>query len=299
MGLQFTLPHKHTHAPDGSDPLHAVATSGRYSDLSGKPPLGTAAEKNIGKGESEVSTGDIHKQFYERNSDAASQPVGYGATIHQVVLANDTRLANPRTPTSHSHDIFGAAPGFVPSSSGAGTKFLRGDATWADAAPALGNLHLRIKGTTNLFNTNNSTEYVFPWNEIFSASNTAILSPHMGQYNILISPEGAGEWYYFEARYSSFDITNPNAFMRIRLRMSSSLITGSNGGTLMGVVAQGRTGTGSSGEASISGSLTLQISGPTYCVFTILHDSAQVSGYPVFTNDNGLQPYIYIRRLGI
>jgi hypothetical protein len=121
----------------------------------------------------------------------------------------------------------------------------------------------------------------------------------MGQFNILITPQGAGEWYHFEARYSTWDITNPAAFLRIRLRMSPTLIAGSNGGTLMGVVAQGRTGTANSGEASISGALTLQVSSPTYCVFTILHDSAPSSGYPVFSNDNGLQPYIYIRRLGV
>jgi hypothetical protein len=268
MGLQYTLPHNHTHAPTGSDPL--------------------------------PTTGNIHQQYYERNSDADSQSIGYGNQIHQVVLANDTRLSNARTPSSHSHGVFtNLASGFVPDAPLSSAKFLRGDATWQNVPPSLGNLHLRITGTTGLFNTNNSTEHVFPWNEIFRSTDPTVLSPSMGQFNILISPQGAGEWYRFEARYSSWDITNPAAFMRIRLRMSTTLIAGANGGTLMGIIAQGRTGTATSGEASISGSLTLQISSPTYCVFTILHDSAAVSGYPVFSNDNGLQPYIYIRRLGL
>jgi hypothetical protein len=87
--------------------------------------------------------------------------------------------------------------------------------------------------------------------------------------------------------------------MRIRLRTSDTLITSADAGALRDVVAVGRTGTSFSGEANVRGNLTLKISSPTYCVFTVLHDSAPGTGYPVFNNDNGLQPYIYIRRLSI
>jgi hypothetical protein len=265
MGLQSTLPHKSTHATGGSDPLSAVATSGFYSDLSGKPTLGIAASRGIGISENDVAAGNIHTRYYERDSDAASERRDDHSElgVHQVVLANDTRLKNARTPLN------------------------------------LGNLHLRITGTSNLFNTNNSTEYVFPWNEVFITDDYSSMAPIIPpkatvERNIILGSPG---WYYFEARYSSFDITNPSAFMRIRLRMSDFLITGANGGTLMDVVAQGRTGAALSGEASVRGNLTLKISSPTYCVFTVLHDSAPTTGYPVFNNDNGLQPYIYIRRL--
>jgi len=60
-----------------SSSLAAVATSGGYGDLSGKPTLGTAASKDT--------------------------PSSGNATSTQVVLGNDTRLTDARTPTSHTH----------------------------------------------------------------------------------------------------------------------------------------------------------------------------------------------------
>lgn len=60
-----------------SSSLATVATSGSYGDLSGKPTLGTAASKDA--------------------------PSSGNATSTQVVLGNDTRLTDARTPTSHTH----------------------------------------------------------------------------------------------------------------------------------------------------------------------------------------------------
>lgn len=57
--------------------LAAVSTSGSYNDLIGKPTLGTAASKDA--------------------------PSAGNATSTQVVLGNDTRLTDARTPTSHTH----------------------------------------------------------------------------------------------------------------------------------------------------------------------------------------------------
>jgi len=34
--------------------------------------------------------------YFERSADAASQNVGYGQSVHQIVLGNDTRLTDPR-----------------------------------------------------------------------------------------------------------------------------------------------------------------------------------------------------------
>lgn len=53
--------------------------NGAYSSLSGKPTLGTAAAKNV------ASSGN--------------------ASTTQVVMGNDTRLSDARTPKSHSHDV--------------------------------------------------------------------------------------------------------------------------------------------------------------------------------------------------
>jgi hypothetical protein len=57
--------------------LAAVATAGTYSSLTGKPTLGTAAPLDV------PATGD--------------------ATTSQVVKGTDTRLADARTPTTHTH----------------------------------------------------------------------------------------------------------------------------------------------------------------------------------------------------
>jgi Phage T7 tail fibre protein len=59
--------------------LSTVATSGLYSDLSGKPTLGTAAAKDI--------------------------PAAGNASATQVVYGSDTRLTDSRTPVAHSHAI--------------------------------------------------------------------------------------------------------------------------------------------------------------------------------------------------
>jgi hypothetical protein len=56
--------------------LATVATTGAYADLAGKPTLGTAAPLDV------AATGD--------------------ASGTQVVKGNDTRLSDPRTPTSHN-----------------------------------------------------------------------------------------------------------------------------------------------------------------------------------------------------
>ncbi|CAK0775234.1 hypothetical protein CCP2SC5_690001 [Azospirillaceae bacterium] len=58
--------------------LSIVATSGAYSDLSGKPTLGTAAAKDVATSGNASST--------------------------QVVKGDDSRLTDARAPTTHSHD---------------------------------------------------------------------------------------------------------------------------------------------------------------------------------------------------
>jgi hypothetical protein len=77
----------------GKPALATVATSGSYSDLSSKPTLGTAAAKDI--------------------------PASGNASSTQVVYGTDTRLTDARTPTSHTHPLSeltqsGASTGQVP-----------------------------------------------------------------------------------------------------------------------------------------------------------------------------------------
>jgi hypothetical protein len=68
--------------PDGTistATLSTVATSGAYSDLSGKPTLGTASALDV--------------------------PASGNASTAQVVKGTDTRLTDSRTPTTHTHAI--------------------------------------------------------------------------------------------------------------------------------------------------------------------------------------------------
>jgi hypothetical protein len=85
------------------------------------------------------------------SASTKSVPASGNAASAQVVLGSDTRLSDARSPTAHasSHALGGSdpiaaftgassgaagAPGVVPApSAGFQAKFLRGDATWADA----------------------------------------------------------------------------------------------------------------------------------------------------------------------
>lgn len=52
---------------------------------------------------SKLETSTLINGAFQRNADAASQNIGYGQQAHQVVLANDSRLTNPRQPSTHTH----------------------------------------------------------------------------------------------------------------------------------------------------------------------------------------------------
>lgn len=70
--------------------LSTVATSGAYTDLSGKPTLGTASSKDT--------------------------PASGNASATQVVLGSDSRLTDTRTPAAHTHsqsDVTGLVSGLA------------------------------------------------------------------------------------------------------------------------------------------------------------------------------------------
>ena len=69
----------HTHVKADITDLPAVAVSGAYNDLTGKPTLGTASVLDV------PATGD--------------------ALSTEVVKGSDSRLTNARTPTAHTHVI--------------------------------------------------------------------------------------------------------------------------------------------------------------------------------------------------
>ena len=93
--------------------LSVVATTGQYSDLLGKPALGTAAPKNV--------------------------PATGNAASGEVVLGSDTRLTDTRDPKAHTHaiaDVTGlqtALNGKEPNiATGTTANYWRGDKSWRD-----------------------------------------------------------------------------------------------------------------------------------------------------------------------
>lgn len=122
-----------TYAPTSI--LAAVATSGDYSSLSGKPSLGTAAAYDVpasgNASNTQVAKGDDGRLTDARtptahNQDANTITTGTlaigriptGTTSTTVPLGNDSRFSDSRTPTSHhsTHSTGGSdaiAPGDI------------------------------------------------------------------------------------------------------------------------------------------------------------------------------------------
>ena len=101
----------------GTPSLATVATSGKYSDLSGTPasmtPTAHATSHKAG-GTDPISPSDIgaaassHTHTLAAITDAGtaasrSVPTSGNASSTQVVLGNDTRLTDARSPASHAH----------------------------------------------------------------------------------------------------------------------------------------------------------------------------------------------------
>lgn len=248
-----------------------------------------------------LNSGAETRTYQLRNGDW----VKVDANFH----THNTFLA-PRFANSLGRNGFVPAPAF-----GDETKFLRGDGTWATAAAPM--VMLQIAGeaeggvwpaseTLPNANTPPSVEFVFPWNKIQINQDSSLFTPDSLasniRRNILVNAPSGGAYFEIQARYTSYDLYDSNTFMRIRARTSSSPITDTNGGNLLTVVAQGRTGTTLNGEASITGRAVVNLAGPTYLALTVRHEVA--TGYPVNTNagvsggsQGGLQPYIIIRKL--
>ena len=105
------LPHKQSHKLGSGDAItpedigaaaaehtHEITeVNGLQGALNGKQPSGTYVQR------SDIQGGG--SSYFERSVDAASISMAYGQQAHQVVLSNDSRLSNERTPTAHTHQI--------------------------------------------------------------------------------------------------------------------------------------------------------------------------------------------------
>ncbi len=135
----------------GGKPTFAtVATSGAYSDLSGRPSLGTAAGRDVGTIAGTVAAGDdprlsdartptTHTHTAAQITDGATV---FAAAAHTHAIAGVTGLQTAldgKSNVGHGHGAFsgatagaGGSAGFVPApAAGDQGRFLRGDGTWA------------------------------------------------------------------------------------------------------------------------------------------------------------------------
>ncbi len=159
-----------------------------------------------------------------------------------------------------------------------------------------------IEGTGGLSNTANSTNYIIPWN-LIRIQNSSAITGDLTNDNFLITDPGL---YVLEVRYASFDLFSTNGgFMRMQLRSSPTPITTSTGGVLVSQLNPGFITTTGNGEAFRKETVTILNEGPTYYAVTFLHSGATGTGgggntgFPVFNNNLGTQPYIFIRKASV
>ena len=179
--------------------------------------------------------------------------------------------------------------------------------TGADA-PSQVYLCWQIFGDFGLSNTPNAVENVIVWNNkkfenLDNASGLGVITSVVeGGFvvNFLTNQPGL---YTVELRYSSYDMADITDLMRLRLYKSNNKILTSSFSTfpivpqLIGTVAHGPIGTTVNGEASKQGTITFPWYANEYLAATVNHLGAQPTGYPVYNNDLGFQPYILIRKV--
>ncbi len=161
-GLQAALDAKASTAS-----LAAVATSGAYSDLSGRPTLGTAAPLNV------AAAGD--------------------AAAGEVVRGNDTRLTNSRTPTTHTHaaaDIadsttVGRAVITASTQAAARTAIAAGTSNFDGAYGSLSGLPSTFTPSAHTHTASEVTDYA-------AAARAQVESMLVAGSNVTLTPSGTG-----------------------------------------------------------------------------------------------------------
>lgn len=169
--------------------------------------------------------------------------------------------------------------------------------------PTYTSMLITINSNTGLFNTNNATTYIVPWNSIEWQTNGAIISGSTVNDNIVINQTGI---YKIAGRYASYDMFSGNNTLTVRVWFSNAgNITTAGAGTILTTLGDGWTGTTANGASQKQGEYVFRVTTvPFYMVMTFSHTGATgggfgVQGFPVFENaSQGTQPYWYIERLG-
>ena len=98
-----TDPHgDRAYADDLLDGLAPVATSGAYSDLSGRPTLGTAAAAAVGDFDAAGAAAGAVAAIPADGSAATPSLRTLGTGAAQAAAGNDARLSDARTPAAHA-----------------------------------------------------------------------------------------------------------------------------------------------------------------------------------------------------
>lgn len=193
-------------------------------------------------------------------------------------------------------------------------------------------LNIQFGNNSELFDTNDISNYKIPWNNIeyFNTDYTAISSTIDNSKYITYNPTTKNLYikepgiYNVDLRYSSYNLTDTTDFLRARLRswdteilgglaQNSALLDvginqppdGPNRPRVLSAFAQGPIGTTFNGEAMCAGFTTFRITTPQYIVADFLHAGAlrttplpqTTTGYPVFDGPFGNQPFMFISKI--
>lgn len=168
--------------------------------------------------------------------------------------------------------------------------------------PTHSSILMTINSSTGLFNTNNGTSYIVPWNSIEWQTNGAIISGSVVNDNIVINQTGI---YRLAVRYASYDMYSGNNTLTLGVFFSVGGLITVAGGTRLATIGDGWTGTTTNGAAQKQGEYTFRVTSvPFYMVAVFSHTGATgggfgVQGFPVFENTSqGTQPYWYVERIG-
>jgi hypothetical protein len=186
-------------------------------------------------------------------------------------------------------------------------------------------LYLDINTDSELFDSNDSTNYKIPWNRVrwFNTELTTISSTINTTKAVTYNPNNKNIYvrepgiYNVDLRFGSFNMIDSNDFLRARLRSAASPIEGglstgppnppSEGlpGNLnvLASFAQGPIGVTQNGEAMCAGFTTLYLPDPIYIIADFLHFGAFNSstslnrGFPVFNNVFGNRPFLFLSKI--
>jgi hypothetical protein len=165
-------------------------------------------------------------------------------------------------------------------------KYAAGVITVQDFMASLG-CKIVISGTSGLANTNNGIEFLVKYNS--TQYNESLTDFEVVGSRIRVINSGK---YLILARYSSYDMTDGNDFLRLGVEVS---------GTKIEYLDQGFIGTGFNGEASKAGSCVLNFQEGDLVGIVALHGGANGGngnqGYPVYDNSFYNQPYLQIIKL--